>query len=139
MSNKYVTLNSLQKLDAISRIARATNKFTKIDNINLAMTDGYARLAWSTPRASVVGIDMATGEAIELPVWSINTTVRIDVLSLDITVKATAIVEKTSPYFTKQAEALQEEVATHLATIDLMPFTRAPRSKKEADNGNEEQ
>ena len=139
MNSKYVTLNSIQKLDAISRIAKATAKYTKAEKLSLAMTDGYARLAWSTPRPSVVGIDMATGEAMQLPAWSINTTVRIDVLSLDITVKATAIVDKASPYFTKQAEALQEEVATHLTTIDLMPFTRAPRAKKEADTGNEEQ
>ena len=139
MSNKYATLNAVQKLDAVSRIARALGTFTKPDRLTIAMTEGYARLSWNTPRPSVVGIDMATGEAIELPVWSINATVRIDILTLDVTVYATAIVDKASPYFTKQVEALQEEVATHLSTVDLMPFTRAPRSKKEADTGNEEQ
>ena len=138
MSNKYATLNAVQKLDAVSRIARALGKFTKPDRLTIAMTDGYARLNWSTERPSVIGIDMATGEAIELPVWSILTTVRIDILTLEVTVHATATVDKASPFFTKQAETLQEEVAEHLATVDLMPFTRAPRKRKE-DNGNEEQ
>ena len=37
MSNKYATLNAVQKLDAVSRIARALGKFAKPDKLTIAM------------------------------------------------------------------------------------------------------
>ena len=130
MENKYASLNTVQKLDAVSRIARATTKFVKADSLRFTTCDTGMELGWLSEQEGITAIDMATGQVMTLPNWAMQVLVSIDVATLELGVIVNTIVQVPSPYFDNIAKALQSSVLEHLQGIDLMPFTRAPRKAK---------
>lgn len=127
----YSLLTTVQKFDAIARLARATSQFCKPVELATSADANTVTLEWVAKHAGVVGVDMATGEAIDIKDFTSYVKVKVSLATLAIEYVHASDTEG----IVQQAIAKRylQGIRNVLDAVDLSPLTRTRKASNNED------
>lgn len=125
----YSLLTTVQKFDAIARLARATSQFCKPVELATSATDNTITLEWVAKHAGIIGFDMATGKAIDIKDFTSYVKVKVSLATLAI--EYVHVSDTQGIVQDAIAKRYLQGVKNVLDTVDLSPLTRTRKSTNE--------